>query len=121
MRWKGMNRISRPRARPFGRRAVRAALVAASLLMLPAVDPSGIEQALAQAQRPVPSPMEIEVLVKAALLQFNDANLSGNYDVMYALMSEDSKKAGSAQRLRDAFAAFREQKIDISVVAALKP
>jgi hypothetical protein len=106
---------------PPARGIARAALLAASMLTLPALGPTGIEQAFAQAQRPVPSPMEVEVLVKAALLQFNDANLSDNYDVMYALMSEESKKTGSVQRLREAFADFRDRKIDISVVAALQP
>jgi hypothetical protein len=116
-----MRRISRRRAGRFGRRAVRAALVAAGMLILPALGPTRIDQAFAQGRPPIPSAIEIEVLVKAALLQFNDANLSDNYDVMYALMSEDSKTTSSAQRLRDAFAPIREQKIDISVVAALKP
>jgi hypothetical protein len=121
VRVEGMARILPLLARRLGRRAARAALLAAGMLILPALSPSRVEQAFAQAQRPVPSPMEIEILVKAALLQFNDANLSNNYDVIYALMSEESRKTGSVQRLLEAFADFREQKIDISVVAALQP
>lgn len=41
----------------------------------------------AYAENTVPSEQLQEVLIKSSLLTFNDANLTGNYTVMYAKMA----------------------------------
>ena len=42
---------------------------------------------LAQAQNKVPSERALEALVKTTLLTFNDANVTGNYEVFHAKLS----------------------------------
>ncbi len=63
----------------------------------------------------------IEITVKRALASFNDANITGNYDVFHATLSRPFRQQFSADRLRDAFKAFHAQLIDISPILALSP
>ena len=42
---------------------------------------------IAQAQSKVPSERALEALVKTTLLTFNDANVTGNYEVFHAKLS----------------------------------
>ena len=54
----------------------------------------------AQAQNKVPSERALEVLVKASLLSFNDANVTGNYTVLHDKLSKPFRAAlpaGEAQ------------------------
>jgi len=72
--------------------------------------------ALAQSP-PLPTPMVEEVMVKTSLLTFNDANLTGNYAVMYAKMGKPFRDRFSAETLRQAFKAFVGHHVD--VIAAM--
>ncbi|WP_128921209.1 hypothetical protein [Bradyrhizobium nanningense] len=67
----------------------------------------------AWAQSPaLPTPKVEEVMVKVALLSLNDANLTGNYDVLYAKMARPFRERFSAATLKQAFATFAGHHID---------
>ncbi|WP_141935674.1 hypothetical protein [Bradyrhizobium sp. UNPA324] len=51
-------------------------------------------------------------MVKVALLSLNDANLTGNYDVLYAKMARPFRERFSAATLKQAFATFAGHHID---------
>jgi hypothetical protein len=76
---------------------------------------------LAQAQNKVPSERGLEALVKAALLTFNDANVTGNYEVFHAKLSKPFREQFSVERLARRFQEFNKKHIDFDVIAALKP
>lgn len=61
----------------------------------------------------VPEPAAIEILVKQTLLSFNDANLTGNYAVFHATLSDRFRSQITAEQLAAAFMEFGEQQIDI--------
>jgi hypothetical protein len=88
-------------------------LLAVTALMLTA--------SLAQAQNKVPSERGLEALVKATLLTFNDANVTGNYEVFHAKLSKPFREQFSVERLARRFQEFNKKHIDIDIVAALKP
>lgn len=67
----------------------------------------------AWAQSPaLPTPKVEEVMVKVALLTLNDANLTGNYNVLYAKMAEPFRERFSADTLKQAFRDFAGHHID---------
>lgn len=74
----------------------------------------------AQAQN-MPSSQLREVMIKATLMTFNDANLSNNYTVLNALASKPFREQLPPEKLSEAFAAFRDQKIDISAIVSFPP
>ncbi len=51
-------------------------------------------------------------MVKVALLTLNDANLTGNYDVLHAKMARPFRERFSAATLKQAFASFAGHHID---------
>lgn len=53
-----------------------------------------------------------EVMVKVALLTLNDANLTGNYNVLYAKMARQFRERYSSDTLKQAFKAFAGHHID---------
>ncbi|MBX9645687.1 MAG: hypothetical protein K2X57_01365 [Xanthobacteraceae bacterium] len=67
--------------------------------------------ALAEVQM-LPTPLIEEVMVKTSLLTFNDANLTGNYDVMHAKMAKTFRDRFGADTLRQAFKSFAGKHID---------
>ena len=67
----------------------------------------------AQAQNKVPSERALEVLVKASLLSFNDANVTGNYTVLHAKLSKPFREEFPPEKLKEAFKEFSEKNIDI--------
>ncbi len=75
----------------------------------------------AQAQNKVPSAQALEALVKASLLTFNDANVTGNYSVLHARLSKPFRDQFPVERLKQAFSEFNKKSIDLEVIAALKP
>ena len=75
----------------------------------------------AQAQNKVPSERALEALVKASLLSFNDANVTGNYTVFHAKLSKPFREQFPPEKLKETFKEFSEKNIDIDVIAALKP
>ena len=76
---------------------------------------------LAQAQNKVPSERALEALVKTTLLTFNDANVTGNYEVFHAKLSKPFREQFSVERLARRFQDFNKKHIDFDIIAALKP
>ena len=76
---------------------------------------------LAQAQTKVPSERALEALVKTTLLTFNDANVTGNYEVFHAKLSKPFREQFPVERLARRFQDFNKKHIDFDIIAALKP
>ena len=76
---------------------------------------------LAQAQNKVPSERALEALVKTTLLSFNDANVTGNYEVFHAKLSRPFREQFPVERLARRFQEFNKKHVDFDIVAALKP
>jgi hypothetical protein len=74
----------------------------------------------AQAQQ-VPSKILQEVLIKATLLTFNDANVTGNYTVLHAKLSKPFRDQFPPARLKEVFKSFADNNIDFDIVAAKVP
>jgi hypothetical protein len=87
-------------------------LAVAALVLLPSV---------AGAQNKVPSERALEALVKATLLSFNDANVTGNYEVFHAKLSKPFREQFPVERLARRFQEFNKKHIDFDIIAALKP
>jgi hypothetical protein len=80
----------------------------------------------AWAQSPaLPTPKVEEVMVKTSLLSLNDANLTGDYNVLYAKMAKPFRERFSADTLKQAFASFAGHHIDaiagMAIVATSPP
>jgi hypothetical protein len=71
--------------------------------------------------QPVPSALVQEILIKASLLTFNDANVTGNYTVFHAKLSKPFREQFPPAKLADIFKEFREKHIDIDLIAARAP
>lgn len=69
----------------------------------------------------VPAPELQEVLIKASLLSFNDANVTGNYAVFHAKLSKPFRDQFAPEKLAEIFKEFRDKHIDFDIVAAKKP
>ena len=54
-------------------------------------------------------------------MTFNDANITGNYDVLHAKLSKPFRDQFSSARLKEAFKAFADNNVDFKVVAAKTP
>ena len=80
------------------------------LLALPAV-----------AQSKVPPALPLEALVKSSLMSLNDANLTGDYRVFHARLSEPFRKQYTPDRLKATFKEFNEKNVDIDIVTAMAP
>ncbi len=91
-------------------RACLAALVGMLALVLPSF-----------AQNRVPSERPLEALVKAVLLSFNDANVTGNFTVFHAKLAKPFRQQFTPERLQESFKSFAEQQIDFDIIAAYKP
>lgn len=74
----------------------------------------------ALAENTVPSEQLQEVLIKTSLLTFNDANLTGNYSVLHGKLAKPFRDQFSPDKLKQAFKAFADKKIDFGVIV-LKP
>ena len=72
------------------------------------------------AQKP-PDAFTQEVLIKASLLTFNDANVTGNYTVMHAKLSKPFRDSFPPERLKEVFKVFHDKKIDFDLIAAKQP
>jgi hypothetical protein len=81
----------------------------------------GVSVSSALAQVKVPGPELQEVLIKTALLSFNDANVTGNYAVLHAKLSKPFRDQFSPERLAETFKEFRDKHIDFDIIAAKKP
>jgi hypothetical protein len=81
----------------------------------------GVMSSSAFAQLKVPSPELQEVLIKASLLSFNDANVTGNYAVLHAKLSKPFRDQFPPEKLAATFKEFRDKHIDFDIIAAKKP
>jgi len=75
----------------------------------------------AMAQNKVPPARPLEALVKASLMSLNDANLTGDYRVFHARLSEPFRKQYPPDRLKATFKEFNEKNVDIDIVTAMTP
>ena len=75
----------------------------------------------AAAQNKVPGERVLEALVKATLLSFNDANVTGNYTVFHAKLSKPFRQQFTPERLQETFKDFASKDIDFDIIAAYKP
>lgn len=80
-----------------------------------------LSAAAAAAQNKVPTERGLEALVKATLLSFNDAAVTGNYSVFHAKLSKPFRDQYPPERLERTFRDFSKKHIDFDVIAALKP
>jgi hypothetical protein len=97
-----------------------AASMQALALMLVAAIAASLMPTPAAAQL-VPPDNVIEITIKRHLASFNDANITGNYEVWHATLSRPFRQQFTADRLKTAFKAFHDQQIDISPVLAQVP
>jgi hypothetical protein len=93
--------------------SVIARIVAALVLMLAV--------SAAEAQNKVPSDRALEALVKASLLTFNDANVTGNYTVLHAKLSKPFRQQFPPDKLKETFKEFNKKNIDFDIIAAMPP
>jgi hypothetical protein len=78
----------------------------------------GVAPAHAQ---PLPDKAGQEVLIKATLLTFNDANVTGIYTVLHAKLSKPFRDQFSPEKLKAAFKDFADKHIDFDLIAAKTP
>jgi hypothetical protein len=90
---------------PFLRRAALA--FAFALAALPAT------------AQEVPDAFTQEVLIKSTLLTFNDANTTGEYDVLHAKSAKPFQETFTTEQIAEMFKAFREQEIDFFMVTGM--
>ncbi len=69
----------------------------------------------------VPNATLQEILVKVALLSFNDANITGDYSVFHAKLSKPFRDQYPPEKLAEGFKGFRDQKIELDLIAAKQP
>ena len=93
----------------------------ATIVRMLAVMALMLTASLAQAQNRVPSERALEALVKTTLLTFNDANVTGNYEVFHAKLSKPFREQFSVERLARRFQEFSKKHVDFDIIAALKP
>lgn len=75
----------------------------------------------AHAQNKVPSEQPLEALVKVSLLSFNDANVTGNYEVFHAKLSKPFRDQYPPEKLERTFREFSKKHVDFDIIAAFKP
>jgi hypothetical protein len=66
----------------------------------------------------LPSDTEQEILVKATLMTFNDANLTGNYSVLFDKSAKAFREQISTEKLSEAFKSFRARKVNLESIVA---
>lgn len=71
--------------------------------------------------QPAPDKVGQEVLIKATLLTFNDANVTGNYTVLHAKLSKPFRDQFPPEKLKAAFKEFADKHIDFDLIAARTP
>lgn len=62
-----------------------------------------------------------ELLIKTAILTFNDANLTGNYDVFHAKLSKPFREEFGPDKLKQVFKEFHDKKIDLGAIVVKPP
>lgn len=57
------------------------------------------------------------MLIKTHLLTLNDANITGNYTVLHAKLAEPFREQFSAERPKNIFKTFNDNKIEYGIIA----
>ena len=60
-----------------------------------------------------PSVEQQDILVRSALMTFNDANATGNYSVLFAKASKQFQSSLSTDKLSEAFKIYRDQNLNL--------
>ena len=71
--------------------------------------------------QPAPDKVGQEILSKATLLTFNDANVTGNYTVLHAKLSKPFWDQFPSEKLKAVFKEFADKHIDFDLIAARTP
>ena len=66
----------------------------------------------------LPTDNEQEILVKTTLMTFNDANLTGNYSVLFDKSSKAFRNQVTAEKLSEAFKDFRTKNVNLESIVA---
>ena len=64
----------------------------------------------------IPDDDDQDILIRATLMTFNDANLSGNYSVFMAKASKEFQAQFTAEKMASAFESFSKNKVDLGDV-----
>ena len=64
----------------------------------------------------IPSDDEQEILIRTTLMTLNDANLTGNYSVLYDKSAKVFRDQMSAEKLSAGFKVFRDKKVNLDSV-----
>lgn len=75
----------------------------------------------ARAENAVLNAQYQEMLIKTAILTFNDANLTGNYDVFHAKLSKPFREEFGPDKLKQVFKEFHDKKIDLGAIVVKPP
>lgn len=75
----------------------------------------------AQQQSQIPQAAGLIVLIKSSLIALNQANQTGNYQVLYALGSDGLRAQTNPQNLAQSFIGFRQRNVDLSPIIFLNP
>lgn len=86
----------------------------------PAAQPARPAQQ-AQQQSQIPQVAGLIVLIKSSMIALNQANQTGNYQVLYALGSDGLRAQTNPQNLAQSFAGFRQRNVDLSPIIFLDP
>jgi hypothetical protein len=101
----------------FAADAEEVELTALPVETVQAIDPQKIELDVLE----VPASSGLVDLLRTTLLMVNAGNQSGDYSVLYANLTPPVQKNLDVNRLSEALAGFREEKIDMSAVSVVNP
>jgi hypothetical protein len=59
----------------------------------------------------IPSDDEQDILIRTTLLSFNDANITGNYSVLFAKASKEFQEQYSVEKMAASFEPFRKKEL----------
>ncbi|MEW6642639.1 MAG: hypothetical protein AB1586_19190 [Pseudomonadota bacterium] len=65
----------------------------------------------------IPDDDEQDVLIRTALMTFNDANMTGNYSVLFAKSSKELQSQVPVEKMQTAFEPFRKNELFFEDVA----
>ena len=68
-----------------------------------------------------PSPTVQEILIKTSLLTFNDANVTGNFNVFYARLAKPFRDQFPVEKVAETFKGFHDRNIRLDLVAIKTP
>ena len=96
-----------------------------SAILAYATDVGGQSQP-APGATPPPRPLQIDknsvlILIRTTLVALQQANQTGNYNVLRGLTAPEFQKSNSAEKLAQSFASLRAKNFDLSGVVVLDP